>query len=71
MAMNTVMGIINHSTTIYHMMRTELQQEKKYANNKRCRPASWGGVASYIEYATGVQATAEEVRECALQMNID
>ncbi len=71
MAMDSVMGVINHSTTIYRMMRTELQQEQKHANNRKCKPAEWGGVANYIEYATGVKATAEEVRDCALQMNID
>lgn len=71
MAMTSVMGVINHSTTIYRMMRTELQQEKRHASNHRCKPASWDGVANYIEYATGVKATGEEVRAYALQMNID
>ena len=60
--MNTIEGIMNHTLTINRMIKEELEQDKKHLANKRCKPANWNRVASYIEYATGVKCTGEEVK---------
>ena len=61
MAMNSIESIFNHSTTIYHMVREQLNQEQKHLQNARCKPANWGGVSAYIEHATGVVVSPEDV----------
>ena len=63
MAMNSVEAIINHSLTISKMIADEREQERKHALNPRCKPANYAGVAGYIEYATGIQCTADEVEK--------
>lgn len=63
MAMNSVEAIINHSLTISNMIADEREQECKHALNPRCKPANYVGVASYIEYATGIHCTADEVKK--------
>lgn len=65
MAMNSIDAIINHTTAIHNMICTQLAQERKRASNARCKPADWDSVALYIEYATGVKSTGEEVRKAA------
>lgn len=59
MAMNSVEAIINHSLTISNM----IADEREHALNPRCKPANYAGVAGYIEYATGIQCTADEVEK--------
>lgn len=63
MAMNSVEAIINHSLTISNMIADEREQERKHALNPRCKPANYAGVAGYIEYATGIQCTVDEVEK--------
>ena len=63
MAMDSVGAIINHSMTISNMIAVEQERERKHAINPRCKPANFGGVASYIEYATGVKCSAEDVKK--------
>ena len=62
MAMNSVGAIINHSANIMGMIRDEIEQEQKHLKNARCKPANWNGIACYIESATGISCTGEEVR---------
>lgn len=63
MAMNSVGAIINHSLTISNMIADEREQARKHALNPRCKPADYTGVAGYIEYATGIHCTADEVKK--------
>lgn len=63
MAMDSIGAIINHSITISSMIAAEQEQERKHAINPRCKPANFGGVASYIEYATGIKCSAEDVKK--------
>lgn len=63
MAMNSVEAVINHSLTISNMIADEREQTRKYLLNPRCKPANYAGVAWYIEYATGVHCTADEVEK--------
>ena len=62
-------GLMNHVCATSNMVRQEWEQERKHANNARCKPANWGGVASYIEYAFGIECTAEEVDKAAHSYN--
>lgn len=71
MAMNSIGSILNHSTAIYHMVREQLNQERKHLENARCKPANWDGVSSYIEYATGVIVAPEDVAFEAHNFNFD
>ena len=71
MAMNSIESILNHSTTIYHMVREQLNQEKKHLENARCKPAYWGGVSAYIENATGVVVPPEVVASEAHNFSFD
>ena len=63
MAMNSVGASINHSLTISNMIADEREQARKHALNPRCKPADYTGVADYIEYATGIHCTADEVEK--------
>lgn len=56
-------GLLNHVVATSNMIKQEMEQEQKHANNARCKPANWGGVASYIEYGFGIKCTGEEVRK--------
>ena len=55
MAMNSVEAVINHSLTISNMIADEREQARKHAY--------YAGVAGYIEYATGITCTADEVEK--------
>ena len=63
MAMNSVEAVINHSLTISNMIADEREQARKHSLNPRCKPANYSGVAGYIEYATGVHCTVDEVEK--------
>ena len=62
---NNVDALFNHANTIIKMARAEKLQEAKFSANKRCKAPNWGGVVNYIEYATGLKATEEEVRKAS------
>lgn len=53
-------GICNHAVTLANMMREELKQEAKHAANPRCKPAEWGGIATYVEYAYGIEKPSKD-----------
>lgn len=67
MAMNSVGAVINHSLTISNMIADERERERKHALNPRCKPADYTGVAGYIEYATGIHCTADEVEKALIR----
>ena len=54
-------GIINHTITLNNMIKAELERERKHAENARCKPADWGGIAYFIEYAFGIKCSEEEL----------
>lgn len=62
-------GLINHVCAVSNMVKAELEQERKHANNARCKPANWGSVATYIEYGFGIECTGDEVREAVESYN--
>lgn len=62
-------GLFNHVASLASMMRRELDQERKHASNPRCKPANWGSLISFIEYAFEISPTAEEIEKCAHEYN--
>lgn len=65
----TIHGLGNHVATLGCMMRTELAQEQKWLNNRRCKAPKWGSIASYIEYAFGLTVSDDEVEHIAHTYN--
>lgn len=56
-------GLINHTITLSNMIKTEKERDRKHAENARCKPGQWGGVAEYINYAFGIKCTEAELLE--------
>lgn len=58
----------NMAATVGSMIRVELAQEDKWANNKRCKEPNWDYIASYLSYV-GVEVTPQDVKEVAHLFN--
>lgn len=48
MAIESKDRFINLAVMIGNDFRRELQQERKHINNRRCKPANWEAIASFL-----------------------
>lgn len=73
--MDTTMSknkFFNLAVTVGNMVREELEQERKWVNNKRCKAPNWGSIAHYLsdeKVGLGTEITAQEVEEVAHNFN--
>lgn len=62
----------NMAITVGNSIRRELEQERKWINNKRCKRPDFSSIANYISDPTvglGVPVTTEEVKKYAHEYN--